>query len=228
MPQSPARRAPRSGRLAAEWIWALAAVATLNPEEMKKQAFSEGEVQAAVVHGGCDVPEAALLGTGTCGFEALRTEFRAVSRQAYNVSVPTFRLKLDLFKLSKQVSFDGARRIPMLRQMNQGPAVQGDVLGHRGPRMPSAVPLRWRSDSTLPEVKSWRESLGAPCSARGAGRGTAVTPWPRGGQARQWASSPPVDAPRRGKTSVAKRHAFKKRTVCTTRQRTHMSGGGAT
>ena len=43
------------------------------------------------------------------------------------MSVPTFRLKLDLFELSKQVSFDGARRIPLLRQMNQGPVVFGDV-----------------------------------------------------------------------------------------------------
>ena len=31
-----------------------------------------------------------------------------------------------------------------------------------------------------------------------------------------------------GKTSVAKRHALKKRTVFTTRRGTHMSGGGAT
>ena len=31
---------------------------------------------------------------------------------------------------------------------------------------------------------------------------------------------------RLGKTSVAKRHAFKKRTVFTTRRRTHVSGGG--
>ena len=72
--------------------------------------------------------QAALLGTGTCGNEALHAELRGVSRQAYNVSVPTFRLKLGLFKLSKQVSFDGARRIPLLRQMNQGPVVLGDVL----------------------------------------------------------------------------------------------------
>ena len=43
------------------------------------------------------------------------------------MSLPTFRLKLDLFKLSKQVPFDGARRIPWLRQMNLGPVVLGDV-----------------------------------------------------------------------------------------------------
>ena len=45
--------------------------------------------------------EAALLGTGTCGNEALHAELRGVYRQAYNVLVPTSRLKLDLFKLSK-------------------------------------------------------------------------------------------------------------------------------
>ena len=33
---------------------------------------------------------------------------------------------------------------------------------------------------------------------------------------------------RLGKTSVAKRHPFKKRTVFKTRRRTHVSGGGAT
>ena len=42
------------------------------------------------------------------------------------MSVSSFRLKLDLFKLSKQVSFDGVRRIPLLRQMNQGPVILGD------------------------------------------------------------------------------------------------------
>ena len=42
------------------------------------------------------------------------------------MSLPTFRLKHDIFKLSKQLSVDGARRIP-LRQMNQGPVVLGDV-----------------------------------------------------------------------------------------------------
>ena len=52
--------------------------------------------------------QAALLGTGTCGNEALHAELRSVFRQAYNVSMPTFRLKLELFKLHKHVSFDGA------------------------------------------------------------------------------------------------------------------------
>ena len=68
-----------------------------------------------------------MLGTGTCGKEALHAELGGVFRQAYNVSMPTFSLTLDLFKLSKQVSFDGARRIPLLSQMNQGPVVLEDV-----------------------------------------------------------------------------------------------------
>ena len=116
------------------------------PRRDEEQAFPEGEVQAAVINGGCDVPElpvvpeqcttpldggepaGGLLGTGTCGNEALHAELRGVFRQAYYVTVPTFRLKLDLFKLSKQVSFDGLpRRIPLLRQMNQGLVVLGDV-----------------------------------------------------------------------------------------------------
>ena len=45
----------------AEWIRALAAVATLYPEGMKKQAFREGEVKAAVVDGGCDIPEVPVV-----------------------------------------------------------------------------------------------------------------------------------------------------------------------
>ena len=133
----------------------------------EKQAFPDGEVQAAVVHGDCYVPEVpvvleqcttlgrrwrasrgtcgnealhaelgrvfrqvpvvlkqwmtpldggvpaggvpagGLLGTWACCCEALHAEPRGVSRQAFHVSVPTFRLKLDLLKLSKQVSFDG-------------------------------------------------------------------------------------------------------------------------
>ena len=59
------------------------------PRRDETQAFPDGEVQAAVVDGGCDVPEvpvvleqcttvahqqAALLGTGTCGEEALHAE----------------------------------------------------------------------------------------------------------------------------------------------------------
>ena len=92
----------RRGLVGACRVPALAAVATL-----KNKRF-----RAAVVDGGCDVPEvpvvnkarlrskvacqqAALLGTRTCGNEALRAELRGV-RQAYNVSVPTFRLRLDL------------------------------------------------------------------------------------------------------------------------------------
>ena len=45
----------------AEWIWALAAVATLYPEEMKNKHSRKGEVQAAVVDGGCDVPEVPVV-----------------------------------------------------------------------------------------------------------------------------------------------------------------------
>ena len=63
--------------------------------------------------------------SGTCGNEALHAELRGVF-QVYNVSLPTFRVKLDLFHLAKLISFDAARRIPTLRQMSQG-RVQGTV-----------------------------------------------------------------------------------------------------
>ena len=66
------------------------------------------------------VRESALMAAGTCGNEALHAELRGVFRQVYNVSLPTFRVKLDIFHLAKLVSFDAARRIPMLRQMDQG------------------------------------------------------------------------------------------------------------
>ena len=73
--------------------------------------------------------ESTLMGSGTCGNEALHAELRVVFRQVYNVSLPTFRLKLDVFHLAKLVSFDAARRIPMLRQMSQG-RVRGTVFLH--------------------------------------------------------------------------------------------------
>ena len=124
--------------------------------------------------------QTALLGTGTCGNEALHVELRGIFRQAYFVTMPTSKLKLDLFKLSKQVSFDGARRIPMLRQMNQRPIASGGVSSHNGPRMPYPVPLCLRYGCAPPQATSWRGSWCAPCLARLAGRGTAVTRWPRG------------------------------------------------
>ena len=36
--------------------------------------------------------------------------------------------------------------------------------------MPQAIPLRFCPDSTLPDVKSWRGSWGAPCLERGRAR----------------------------------------------------------
>ena len=76
----------RRGLVGACRVPALAAVATLYNEVMKNK-----HSRAAVVDGGCDVPEvpvvnnarlrskvacqqAALLGTGTCGNEALHAE----------------------------------------------------------------------------------------------------------------------------------------------------------
>ena len=127
----------------AEWIPALAAVATLYPEDMKNKHSRKGKSRLRLLMAAATLPryqwylddarirstvtgqQAALLGTGTCGNEALHAELRGIFGQAYNVSLPTFRLKLDLFKLSKQVAVDGARRIPMLRQMNQGRAAEG-------------------------------------------------------------------------------------------------------
>ena len=139
----------------AEWIRALAAVATLYPDEVKNNHSRKGKSRLRLLMAAATFPryqwylnnarirsaltgqQAALLGTGTCGNEVMHAELRGIFRQAYNVSLPTFRLKLDLFKLSKQVALYGARRIPMLRQMNQGRAVEGDVF--QPPRSPDAI-----------------------------------------------------------------------------------------
>ena len=125
----------------AEWIRALPAVATLYPEEVKNKrsrkcksglrllvataTFSKHQwyLNNARLRSTAPGQQAALLGTGTCGNECARS--RGIFMQANNVTMPTFRLKLDLSKLSKQVPFGGARRIPMLRQMSQGPIVSG-------------------------------------------------------------------------------------------------------
>ena len=61
---------------------------------------------------GSDLPS-----TGTCGNEALHAELRTAIRQVYKVSAPTFQLKLDRFKLSKQVAFDAELRRPNLRRL---------------------------------------------------------------------------------------------------------------
>ena len=91
----------------------------------------------------------------------------AFSGRRINVSMPHIQAELDLFKLSKQVSFDGARRIPMLRQMNHANAMWSHYVCVLIP----------------PYRSSLGESLGAPpCVARGAGRGTAVTSWQGGGR----------------------------------------------
>ena len=235
----------------AEWIRALAAVATLYPEQMKKQAFPgrgspgcgcwlmaaatfqryQWYLNHARLRSTVACQQAALLGTRTRGKEALHAELGGVFRQAYNVSVPTFRLKLDLFKHSKQASFDGARRIPLLRQRIKVLSILGmfEVIPVRKCHRRShhvSVPI-----PPLHEVKSWRGSSGTPCSVRGAGRGTAVTPWPRGELARRWAASRPVDAPRRSASAkrVLRRGTPSGSAPCSQRAGGHnMSGGGTT
>ena len=64
--------------------------------------------------------ESTLTASGTCSNEAQHAELRGIFRQVYNVSLPTLRVKLDVFHLSKLIYFDAARRIPMLRQISQG------------------------------------------------------------------------------------------------------------
>ena len=108
-------RSARAWTDLASWIRALAAVATTFPGELKNKYSRKGEVQAEDSDGGGHVRavprymnntrirttlsarESALMGSGTCGNEALHAELRDVFRQVYNVSLPTFRVKLNVF-----------------------------------------------------------------------------------------------------------------------------------
>ena len=93
--------------------------------------------------------------------------------------------------------------------------------------MPLAVPLRFCPDSSLPEVKSRRGSWGASCCfVGGAGRGDAMATERVGKAVGDFTARRRSAKVRLGKTSVAKRLEFKKRTVFTTRRRTHVSGVG--
>ena len=131
----------------ASWIRSLAALATMFPDEVANKNTRKGKSRLRILMAAAtpdrfewymnnarirttlSARESTLMGSGTCGNEALHAELRGVFRQVYNVSLPTFRVKLDLFHLAKLVSFDAARRIPMLRQMSQG-RVRGTVFLH--------------------------------------------------------------------------------------------------
>ena len=86
--------------------------------------------------------------------------------------------------------------------------------------MPLAVPPRLRSHSVQPEVKSWRGSWGATLFGWARHCSDAMT-------TEQVGKAVGYFTVRLGKTSVAKRHAFKKRTVFTTRRRTHFCAPNA-
>ena len=113
------------------WIRALAAVATMFPNEMRNKnslkrksrlripiaaatfVRFEWYMNNARIRTTLSARESALMGSGTCGNEAER-------RGVFNVALPTFRVKLDIFHLSQLISVDAARRTPMLRQVSQG------------------------------------------------------------------------------------------------------------
>ena len=118
---------------------ALVAVATMFPNELKNKNSRKGKsrfrffLMAAATFGRFEwyknnarirrtlsARQSTLMASGTCGNDALHAELRGVFRQVYNVSLPTFRVKLDIFHPSKLMSFDAARRTPLLRQMSQG------------------------------------------------------------------------------------------------------------
>ena len=110
------------------------------------------------------------------------------------MSVPAFRLKLDLLKLSKQV-----RRRPTYPVAP--PVVLFEVT-------PARICHRRSHYVSVPIPPYPRSSLGegeALCSARRAGRGNAVTPWPRGKAVGDFTACRRSAKVRLGKTSVAKR-----------------------
>ena len=128
----------------ASWIGSLATVSTLFPAELRNKHSRKGKSRLRILMAAAtfarfqwylnnarvrttlSAPESALVGSGTCGNETLHAELRGLFRKVYDVSLPNFRLKLDLVKLSKLVSFDAAGHIPMLRQMNYS-RVEGSV-----------------------------------------------------------------------------------------------------
>ena len=91
-----------------EWILALAAVTTLFPEEMKNKHSQKGKSRLRLLMAAATfqryqwyLNNARLRSTVAYAVMRRCTQSSVVFsfRQAYNV--PTFRLKLDLFKLSK-------------------------------------------------------------------------------------------------------------------------------
>ena len=128
----------------AYWIRSLAAVATMFPDEVASKNTWKGKSKLRILMAAAtpdrfewymnnakirttlSARESTLMGSSTCGNEALHAELRSVFRQ---VSLPTFRVKLDLFHLAKLVSFDATRWIPMLRQRSQG-RVRGTFFLH--------------------------------------------------------------------------------------------------
>ena len=96
-------------------IRSLAAVDTMFPDEVANKNTRKGKsrlrvlmapatpdrfewyMNNAMIRTTLSARESALMGSGTCGNEALHGELRGVLRQVYNLSLPTFRVKLDLF-----------------------------------------------------------------------------------------------------------------------------------
>ena len=132
----------------ADWCMVLAAISTLYPVDMNKRTKKQQRplrsilmaaasverfgwyMNNSVLRRGMSPRHVALLGSGTCGNEALHMELRSAMRQLYDVHLPTLQTKLKLFVLAKQVAFDSASRLPLLRQMRQG-EILARVLGRQ-------------------------------------------------------------------------------------------------
>ena len=120
-----------------EWVAALAALAAKFPRDMalavtKTQKLRSVIIAAADLHrfgwynnnailrsAQCG-PARAIMGQGTCANEALHRSSRNAFRQVYDVHLPTLKLKLDFFLISRQVMHDTVARVPTMRQMLPG------------------------------------------------------------------------------------------------------------
>ena len=97
------------------WIRALHAVANLFPNELKNKNSQKGKsrrrtlmaaarfvrfewyMNNARIRTSLSARESTLMASGNCGNEALNAELRGILSQVYNVSLPTFRVNLDIF-----------------------------------------------------------------------------------------------------------------------------------
>ena len=118
-----------------EWTEALATVAARFPADMRRRTAKSTTLRNVLLAASSmarfgwypnntsigqmlSKTETQVLGQVTTGNEALHRSLRNAFRQVYDVHLPTFQLKLDIFKMSRQIVHDTAARVPIPRQLS--------------------------------------------------------------------------------------------------------------